>query len=72
MGLTYAISVVNWMFGNVLLKKCFLMFFNNFKLLMFPNNIVKISEISNEWNLLKIASKLPTLFYCSHFYYGIK
>ena len=48
MGLTYAISIVNWIFGNFLLKNIFLLFFTDFKLLMFHNNIVKISEILNK------------------------
>ena len=46
----------------------------DFKLLMFYNNIVKISEILNKGNLLKIYLKFtyPTDFciFCSHFYYG--
>ena len=29
------------------------LFFNDFKLLIFHNNIVKILEIMNKWNLLK-------------------
>ena len=32
----------------------FLLFFAEFELLMFYNNIVKISEKMNKWNLLKI------------------
>ena len=41
MGLTYAISIVNWIFGKFFHKKYFLHFFNNFKLLIFHNNIGK-------------------------------
>ena len=45
MDLTYAISIVNWIYRNILLESFF--FF-------FHNNTVKISEILNKWNLLKI------------------
>ena len=38
MGLTYAISIVNWILGSVLLKSIFLFFFTNFILLMSHNN----------------------------------
>ena len=41
-------------FWNFCLRKYFLLFFAEFELLMFYNNIVKISEKSNKWNLLKI------------------
>ena len=43
-GLTYAISIVKWFFWNFCLSKYFLFFFAEFELLMFNNNIVKISE----------------------------
>ena len=46
-------------FLNFCISKYFLLFFAEFKLLMFHNNIVKISEILNKQNLLKIC--LPTL-----------
>ena len=39
MGLTYAISKVNWIFGKIFIKEYFLLFFTNF--LVFHNNIVK-------------------------------
>ena len=35
---------------KVLLQTIFLLFFIGFKLLMFRNNVVKISEIFNKWN----------------------
>ena len=56
MGLTYAISKVNWIlriFYEKIFIYFFLLFFTDFKLLMFHKNIVKISEILNKWNLLK-------------------
>ena len=48
-------------FLNFCLRKYFLLFFAEFKLLTFHNNIVKISEKMNKQNLLKICPKLPTL-----------
>ena len=54
MGLTYEISIVNWVFWkkkNIYIRKYFLPFFTDFKLLMFRHNIVKILEILNKWNL---------------------
>ena len=36
------------------IKKYFVLFFTDIKLLMFHNNIVKLSESLNQWNLLKI------------------
>ena len=44
MSLTVAISIV-------FVKKYFLIFFTDFKLLMLYNNILKFSEILNKWNL---------------------
>ena len=73
-GLCYFYSkVIFWIFC---LRKYFLLFFAEFKLLMFYNNIVKISEKLNKWNLLKIWLQVtyPTDF-CMiwlHFYYGKK
>ena len=57
-------------------RKYFLLFFAELELLMFYNNIVKISEKLNKWNLLKIWLQVtyPTDF-CMiwlHFYYGKK
>ena len=53
-----------------------LLFFSQFKLLKFHNNIVKISEKLNKWNMLKICLQVtyPTDFciICMHFYYGKK
>ena len=75
-GLTYAISIVKWFFRSFCLRKYFLLFFAEFKLLMFHNNIVKISEKLDKWNLLKICLQItyPTDF-CKihiHFYYRKK
>ena len=56
MGLTYAISKVNWMFEKFLSKKIFfLLFCANFSLLMFHNDIVKS------------ASKLPIILIFAYF-----
>ena len=75
-GLTYAISIVKWFFGIFVLEKYFLLFFAEFELQTFYNNIVKNSEKLNKWNLLKIRLQVtyPTDF-CMiwlHFYYGKK
>ena len=63
-------------FWNFCLWKYFLLFFAEFELLMFHNNIVKVSEKLNKWNVLKIWLQVtyPTDF-CMiwlHFYYGKK
>ena len=63
-------------FWNCCLRKYFLLFFAEFELLTFYNNIVKISEKLNKRNLLKIWLQVayPTDF-CMiwlHFYYGKK
>ena len=55
MGLTNAISLVNWNFGKKFHRNYCLLYFTDFELLMFHNNIVKISEILNKWNLLKTS-----------------
>ena len=76
LGLTYASSIVKVIFLNFCLRKYFLLFFAQFELLMFQNNIVKISEKLNKWNLLKICPQVtyPTDFcmFCIHFYNGKK
>ena len=63
-------------FWNFCLRKHFLLFFAEFELVMFYNNIVKISEKSNKWNVLKIWLKVtyPTNFSIIwlYFYYGKK
>ena len=63
-------------FWNFCLSKYFLLFFAEFELLMFHNNIVKILEIFNKWKLLKICLQVtyPTNFCIIfiHFYYGKK
>ena len=66
-------KVIFWSFC---LRKYFLLFFAEFKLLMFHNKIVKISDKLNKRNLLKICLKVtyPTDF-CKiriHFYYRKK
>ena len=51
-------------------------FITDFKLLMFHNNIVKILEILNMWNLLKTCIQTTRTYpikfciFCTHFYYG--
>ena len=57
MGLTDTISIVNWIFGFCFIRKYVLLFFMDFKLLLSHNTIVKISAISNKWNLLKHCSQ---------------
>ena len=61
---------------NFCLRKFFLVFFAEFELWMFHNNIVKFSEKMNKRNLLKICLQFtnPTDFciICIHFYYGKK
>ena len=63
-------------FWNFCLRKFLLLFFAEFKLLMFHNNIVKISEKLNKRNLVKICLKVtyPTdsCISCLHFYCGRK
>ena len=64
-GLTYAISIVKWIFGIYVSENVFsflfLLFIAEFQLYMFHNNIVKISEkLSNRKNLP--PSYLPYLF----------
>ena len=63
-------------FLNFCLRKYFLIFFAEFKLLIFHNNIVKISEKLIKHNLLKICPQVTyhTNFckICIHFYYGEK
>ena len=61
-------------FLNFCLRKYFLIFFAEFKLLIFHNNIVKISEKLIKQNLLKICPQVtyPTNFciICIHFTMG--
>ena len=63
-------------FLNFCLRKYFLLFFAEFELLTFYNNIVKISEKLNKWNLLKIWLQVThPIDFCIiwlHFYYGKK
>ena len=74
--LTYAISIVKRSFGVYVLVNIFLLFLAEFELLIFHNNIVKISEKFNKRNLSKICLQVtyPTDFciFCIHFYYGKK
>ena len=66
-------KVIFWIFC---LRKYSLLFFVEFELLMFQNNIVEISEKLNKQNLLKICLQVtyPTDFciICIHFYYWKK
>ena len=56
-GLNYATSIVKWFFFNFLSKKIiYLLFFAEFELLMFHNNIVKISEKIKQ---VKLVENLP-------------
>ena len=48
-------------FWKIFSRKYLLLFFTGFKLLMFHNNIVKISEILNKWNLLKTCIQITYL-----------
>ena len=63
-------------FGDFCPRKYFLLFLPELELLMFYNNIVKISEKLNKWNLLKIWLKVTySIDFCTiwfHFYYGKK
>ena len=63
-------------FWDFCLRKYFLFFFAELELLMFYNNIVKISEKLNKWNLLKIWLQVTyPIDFCMiwlHFYYGKK
>ena len=77
--LTYAISIVKcfcFVFLNFCLRKYFLLFFAEFKLLMFDNNIEKSSEKLNKSNLLEIWLHVTySTDFCiiwHHFYYGKK
>ena len=69
-GLTYA---VNWIIGEKILE-CFWFFFIEFKLLMFHNNTVKISEIEQ----VEIADNLHQNYPSFRFlhdlqpFYGVK
>ena len=61
---------------NFSLRKYNMLLYTEFELLMFHNNIVKISEKLNQRNLLKICLQVtyPTDYciICIHFYYGEK
>ena len=63
-------------FRNFCLRNVYLVFFAEFELLMFHNNIMNISERLNERDLLKICLQVtyPIDFciICIHFYYGKK
>ena len=71
MGLTHAISARNWIFRIFILVNLFLLFFMDFKLLMFRNKVVKISEILNKRKLLKTSLKftypINYCIFCSQF-----
>ena len=71
---TYALPIIKWFFEIFILENIFLLFFAEFKLLMFHNNIVKISEKLNKGNLLKLCLQVtfPTDFYIICIHYGKK
>ena len=68
-------KMIFWIFCR---RNIFLLFFVEFELLIFHNNIVKNSEKLNKENLLKVCLLVtyPTDFcitcICIHFYYGKK
>ena len=72
--LTYAITIVKWFFGIFDEEWLFFTVLAEWELLMFHNNIVKISEQLIKRNLLKIYLQVtyPTEFCITyiHFYYG--
>ena len=51
----YGAFALMWSFEIFILVNIFLLFFAEFELLMFHNNIVKISEKLNKQNLSKIC-----------------
>ena len=72
-GLTYAISIVNWIFGKKLLEINFLLFF---RILNYFCSITILWKLQKFWTsgiCWKPASKLSTLsifcLICSHFHY---
>ena len=73
MGLTY-VANSKMDFRNFFIRKYFLLLFTDLKLLTFQNNIVKISEVLDKWNLVKtcIQTTYPIGFciICSQVYYG--
>ena len=54
--------------------KKLLLFFTDFELLVFHNNIVKLSEILKKWDLLKTCIqttyRIDVCIICNRFYYG--
>ena len=74
--MTYAISRVKVIFWNFGLRKYFLFYFAEFELIMFHNNIVKISEKKWTRGLLLICLQVTYLTnFCiisCHFYSGEK
>ena len=58
--------------GRILFSRIYiLLFFTVFRLLMFHNKSVKISEILIKLNLLKTIFKCAyPIIFCSHFYFG--
>ena len=63
-------KVIFWTFC---LRKYFLLFFAEFELLTFYNNIVKISEKLNKWKIwLQVTYPTDFCMIWLHFYYGKK
>ena len=60
--------IVKWNLEKQIIgKPSFFLFFIDFKLLMFHNNIMKHSEILNDGNLLKTCLSLPNLAISAYF-----
>ena len=68
LGLTYAISIVKCFFWNFIVKKYFLSFFAEFELLMFHNNIVKISEKNEQ---VALVENLPPSYLSYRFLHNL-
>ena len=66
-GLTYAFSIVNVIFGKFLLENVFSTDITDVGLLMIHNNIKKVSEILNKWNLLKTSIQTTYLSIFAYF-----
>ena len=66
---TYAIFIVNWKFGKLLLENTFYLSLE-FKLLIFLKNTVKISEILNKGN--ELVKNLPQVYVPNQFLHTIQ
>ena len=77
LGLTYALSIVNWiLFEKKNIADYFLLFITDFKLLMCHKNIMKMSEVLKKWNWLKTCIQtthpIKVCIIYNHFYHGEK